>query len=207
MTGDIGKGSPWRGGRGRGGGGRPTVRCLYERAVRTTCQERQTERERERQRTREGQSPPPWPQGLTRPQGWPWMSKLPFARVHIQQSWAIASSHQDSHQQQPRTARSLPHTASLCAAHTPGQPVPTIEPRHRPSTHRGKHSGQQKGALGEAEAARRIPTGKMGAGSRASSPHMHHSPQAGLGFNPSRATPFPTARGRLRPCQSCPDGL
>ena len=57
VTGDIGKGSPWRGGRGRGGGGRPTVRCLYERAVRTTCQERQTERER--QRTRERQSPPP----------------------------------------------------------------------------------------------------------------------------------------------------
>ena len=91
VTGDIGKGSPWRGGGGRGGGGRPTVRCLYERAVRTTCQERQTERETEDKRGSVSLPPPP---GLTHPQGWPWMFKLPSVRAHIQPSWARASSHQ-----------------------------------------------------------------------------------------------------------------
>lgn len=34
---DIGEGSPRRGGGGRGGGRQPTVRCLYERTVQTTC--------------------------------------------------------------------------------------------------------------------------------------------------------------------------
>lgn len=61
VTGDIGKGSPWRGRGGRGGGGRPTVRCLYERAVRTTCQERQTEKETEDKRGSVSPTPAPRP--------------------------------------------------------------------------------------------------------------------------------------------------
>lgn len=37
VAGDIGEGGPWGGGGGGGGRRRPTVSCLYERTVQTTC--------------------------------------------------------------------------------------------------------------------------------------------------------------------------
>lgn len=58
VAGDIGEGGPW-GGRGGGGGRRrPTVSCLYERTVQTTCREkdRQTDGRRERESKEMGQS-------------------------------------------------------------------------------------------------------------------------------------------------------
>lgn len=193
VTGDIGKGSPWRGGGGRGGGGRPTVRCLYERAVRTTCQERQTEREK--QRTREGQSPPPPPQGLTHPQGWPWMSKLPLATVHIQPSWATTSS---CH----RTPTSTSHTQQgacpmepASAQHTPRNSLPhTWNPSTGQAHAGGKHSDQQTGSKrvlqGEAEAARRILIGNLG-----------ESPRARALAHPTCTTAL--RQGLVQPQQGC----
>lgn len=150
MTGDIGKGSPWRGGGGRGGGGRPTVRCLYERAVRTTCQERQTEREK--QRTREGQSPPPPLQGLTHPQGWPWMSKLPLARVHIQPSWATASSCHRTPTSTSHTQQGACPTQPASAQHTPVRACPTpgtpAQAKHTQGQTVRPADRKQKGASG-----------------------------------------------------------
>lgn len=74
VAGDIGEGGPWGGGGGGGGRRWPTVSCLYERTVQTTC-ERKTDRrtDGERERAKRWVSPCSaqlWRGWSTRAPGW-----------------------------------------------------------------------------------------------------------------------------------------
>lgn len=146
VTGDIGKGSPWRGGGGRGGGGRPTVRCLYERAVRTTCRERQTERDRGQERV---SLPHPCPKASPTPRAGPGCPSCLWPGCTFSQAGLASSCHMTptstGHAHQGACP---PQPAS--AKHTPRTACPPLKPRHRPH-HKALRPAdrEQEGASGE----------------------------------------------------------
>lgn len=174
MTGDIGKGSPWRGGRGRGGGGRPTVRCLYERAVRTTCQERQTERERETEDKRGSVSPtlaprPHPPPGLALDVQAAFCQGAHSAKLGYSLKPSGLPPATATHSKEP-----APHSQPLCSTH-PG----TACPNHRAPTQAKHTQGQTlrpaKGCFGGGRSCKENPDRENGC--RLQSQLTLHAPQ------------------------------
>lgn len=180
VTGDIGKGSPWRGGGGRGGGGRPTVRCLYERAVRTTCRERQTEKDRGQERV---SLPHPCPEASPTPKAGPRSPKYPQLGRTISQARPQPQATRglppapDTHSNEPATPSQPQHHATVC-------PIPGA-PAQGQARSRGKHSGQR--------------TQRKGASWREVEATWGESQQQALGAGSRRLK----LRVRLRACPTC----
>lgn len=219
MAGDIGKGSPWRGRGGRGGGGRPTVRCLYERAVRTTCRERQTEKETEDKRGSVSPTPAPRPHP---PPGPALDVQATFSQgAHSAKLGHSLKPSDASHQPAPDKHMNTQQPASVAAqmsliCHAPGTPQHDQAHRRCKCSHqqtRNERALQREAEATQGEAKQASPENPREPllqdahteGQSKIPPSMHPKPSGQIWSNPAGKLPTPAVCLKLH--QICLTGL